>query len=39
MKLYYEWSPTIVKPMEQDEELKAQVKEMIDGFLELIWGE
>ena len=36
IKLYYEWSSTIVKTIEEDEEFKAQVKEMIDGVLLLI---
>ena len=39
IKLYYELSPTIVKAMEEDEEFKEQVKEMIDEVLELIEGE
>jgi len=33
IELYYEWSPTIVETMEEDEEFKAEVKEMIDGVL------
>lgn len=36
IRLYYEWSPAIVKAMEEDEELKVRVKEMIDGVLQLI---
>ena len=36
IRLYYEWSPTIVKVMEKDEEFKKQVKEMVDGILPLI---
>ena len=36
IRLYYEWSPIIVQMMSNDEEFKAQVKEMIDGILELI---
>jgi len=36
IKLYYELSPVIVKAMQEDEEFKAQVKEMIDGALTLI---
>jgi len=36
IRLYYQWSPEIVKTMEEDEEFKEQVKEMIDGVLELI---
>jgi len=34
--LYYEWSPAIVKAMEEDEEFKEEVKEIIDGILPLI---
>jgi hypothetical protein len=36
IRLYYEWSPVIVEMMKEDEEFKEQVKEMIDGVLELI---
>ncbi len=39
IKLYYEWSPAIVKGMEEDEEFKEEVREMVDGILELIGGE
>ena len=38
IKLYYQWSPVIVKAMEGDEEFKQEVKEMIDGVLPLIRG-
>ena len=38
IRLYYELSPVIVKAMEEDEEFKTQVKEMMDGVLELIDG-
>jgi sugar lactone lactonase YvrE len=38
IKLYYEWSPVIVKAMEKDEKFKESVKGMIDGFLSLITG-
>jgi len=34
-----QWSPAIVKAMEEDEEFKSQVKEIIDGILPLIRGE
>ncbi len=30
IKLYYQRSPIIVKAMEEDEELKAEVKELLD---------
>jgi photosystem II stability/assembly factor-like uncharacterized protein len=36
IRLYYGWSPAIVRAMEEDQEFKEQVKEMIDGVLELI---
>jgi hypothetical protein len=36
IKLYYQWSPAIVKAMEEDEAFKEEVKEMIDGILGLI---
>jgi hypothetical protein len=36
IKLYYLWSPAIVKAMETDKEFKQDVKEMVDWALELI---
>ena len=36
IKLYYEWSPVIVNAMEEDEEFKENIKEMVDGVLPLI---
>ena len=36
IRLYYEWSPVIVEVINEDEEFKAQLKEMIDGMLPLI---
>lgn len=39
IELYYKWSPVIVKAMEEDEDFKKDVKEMIDGVLELITEE
>jgi hypothetical protein len=36
IRLYYQWSPSIVQAMEEDEEFKEEVKEMVDGVLELI---
>jgi hypothetical protein len=39
VRLYYEWSPVIVKAMQEDEDFKEQMKEMIDGVLGLIVGE
>jgi len=38
IRLYYEWSPVIVKAMEEDEKFKEEVKKMIDGVLPLIRG-
>jgi len=35
IKIYYQWSPMIVKAMEKDEGFKEEVKEMIDGVLGL----
>ncbi|MBW1824702.1 MAG: hypothetical protein JRI87_09075 [Deltaproteobacteria bacterium] len=39
IKLYYQWSPAIVKVMEEDEEFKKEVKELVDGVLMLIGEE
>jgi len=39
IRLYYEWSPAIVKTMEEDEAFKKEVKGMIDGALGLVGGE
>jgi len=36
IRLYYEWSPVVVKAIEEDEEFKEEVKEMVDGFLGLV---
>ena len=38
IKLYYQWSPIIVQAMEEDEALREDVKEMIDGILPLVKG-
>jgi hypothetical protein len=38
IKLYYKWSPAIVKAMEANEAFKEDVKEMVDGVLKLIGG-
>jgi len=35
IRLYYEWAPVIVKAMEVDEEFTGEIKEMINGILEL----
>jgi len=39
IRLYYQWSPVIVRAVEEDEEFKEEVREMVDGILELIGGE
>jgi hypothetical protein len=36
IRLYYQWSPVIVRRMEQDEEFRSQVKKIIDGILPFI---
>ena len=36
IKLYYQWSPAIVRAMEKDKEFKEDVKEVIDGVLGLV---
>jgi len=39
IRLYYEWSPVIVKAMEEDEKFEEEVNEIIDGILLLIGEE
>ena len=36
IKLYYEWSPLIIRLISEDGELKKDLQEMIDGFLPLV---
>ena len=36
IKLYYQWSPVIVKAIEEDEEFKGEMKEITDSILLLI---
>jgi hypothetical protein len=36
IKLYYQWSPAIVKAMEQDEEFKKDVKNLVEEVLGMI---
>ena len=36
IKLYYQWSPVIVRAMEEDEEFKEEVKELFEGILPMI---
>ena len=38
-RLYYKLSPVIVEAMEEDEAFREEVKEMMDGVLEVIGGE
>jgi len=39
IRLYYQWSPIIVKTIENDDESKEEIKEIIDGLLLLIRAE
>lgn len=36
VELYYVWSPVIVKVMEEDEEFKEEIKEMLEDVLPLV---
>ena len=36
IRLYYEWSPFIVQAMEEDEEFKQEVRELIEKLLPMI---
>ena len=36
IKLYYQWSPAIVRAMEADGDFKADVKDLVDGLLEMM---
>jgi hypothetical protein len=36
IKLYYQWSPAMVRAMQTDERFKKEVKQLVDGVLELI---
>jgi len=36
IRLYYQWSPAIIQMMEADEQFKEEVKEMVNGVIELI---
>lgn len=38
IKLYYQWSPIIVRAIDEDEAFKEEVKAMIDGVLLLVRG-
>ena len=37
IRLYYQWSPVIVRAMEEDEEFKQDIKKMVDEVLPLIF--
>ena len=39
IRLYYRWSPAIVKAMEEDEEFKDQIKEMVEEILSMVGRE
>ena len=39
IKLYYEWSPFVVKLMGKEEEFKEEVKAVVDGILQLTEAE
>jgi hypothetical protein len=39
IKLYYQWSPAIVRAMEEDELFKEELREVVDGILSMIAGE
>ena len=36
IKLYYQWSPVIVRAMEGDEDFKEDVKAMVDEILGMV---
>lgn len=36
IRLYYQWSPLLLKTMEEDEGFKEEVTEIADGVLEII---
>jgi hypothetical protein len=38
IRLYYEWSPAIVQMINKDEPFRKEVKQIIDGVLQLIMG-
>ena len=39
IKWYYQWSPLIIKAIEEDEEFKDELKEIIEELLPMIEGE
>jgi hypothetical protein len=38
IKLYYAWSPVIVRALEEDEKFREEIAELIDGILPLVEG-
>jgi hypothetical protein len=38
IRLYYQWSPAIVRAMRKDEKYEGEIKKIIDCFLPLIGG-
>ncbi len=36
IRLYYQWSPILVQAAAEDEELKKDMKAVVDGFLQLM---
>jgi hypothetical protein len=38
MKLYYAWSPVIVRALEEDVKFREEITELIDGILPLVQG-
>ena len=39
VKLYYQWSPVIVKAMAEDELLKEELREIVESVLSIVTGE
>ena len=39
IKLYYQWSPGIVKAMAEDAMFKEELREIINGVLSILTGE
>ena len=36
IRLYYKWSPAVIRSMEKDEKFKEEVKQIFDGILQLL---
>jgi hypothetical protein len=39
IRLYYEWTPVIVKALDADKEFKKEIQHLIDSLLALIIAE